>query len=106
MSEIGVFHEEGNYQIFYTCCCRVKISMDYLHCPRCKKYVIPPRERENFTRGEMERAKQARFLDRYMASGKYEAGQIAARLQGKVFYPPTLCRTCGEPGPECKCIAY
>lgn len=106
MAYIGVFHQTGNYSTFYTCCCRVRISDDYLSCPRCKKDVIPPRERENFTRGEMERAKQGRFLEAYMASGKYEAGKIAARLKGEVFVPPTLCRTCGEPEPGCECNNY
>jgi hypothetical protein len=104
MSEIGVFHRTGAYSIFYTCCCRAMIRNNQDNCPQCKKRIISSTQRERFTRGEMERAKQARFVEAYMRSGKYEAGKIAARLKGEVFYPPTLCRTCGDPEPECKCI--
>lgn len=104
MSLIGVFHQEGLYSSYYTCCCRVKIDSDRTQCPKCKSTVIAPRDREEFTRGKERKAQFSRFLDRYMASGKYEAGKIAARLNGEIFIPPTLCRTCGDPEPECKCV--
>ena len=105
MTYIGVFHEIGNYTTFYTCCCRVQIRFNQDYCPNCQKRVIPNQDREHFTRGDLERAKQARFLERYMRSGKYEAGIVAARLKGEKFIPPTLCRFCGEPNFECFCIS-
>ena len=101
---IGVFHETGTYNIYYTCCCRVMITQDQSLCPRCRQMIIPPRNREEFIRGTERKAQFARFLDRYMASGKYEAAKVAARLKGEIFISPTLCRTCGDPEPECKCI--
>lgn len=102
MAEIGVFRSKSG--LYYTCCCRAMIPHDYEDCPRCKNRVIPIGDRYDFTVGEENKARQARFIDRYMASGKYEAGKVAARLKGKIFVMPHLCSYCGNPQPECECI--
>ena len=102
---IGVFHEEGNRRTYYTCCCRVKITQYETFCPNCKKYVIAPTLREDFTYGEEYRALKGRWLAKYIESGRMQAGMVAAKLQGTVFAMPALCMSCGEPDRECRCYS-
>lgn len=102
---IGVFHEEGVYSSYFTCCCRVRISELLNHCPKCKQIVISPNLRDDFTRGAERKALIGRWREKYIESGRMQAGMVAAKLKGTVFSMPALCMSCGEPDPECRCYS-
>jgi len=106
MNDIGVFHGDGK---FYTCCCRVVIRDLEDNCPQCRRQVILPKDRPKFTYGAEHEAKVARHKSKFMESGKYQAGIVAARLMGTHYVIPNLCVDCGEPEQEdgeysCKCF--
>lgn len=103
---IGVFHGNG---VFYTCCCRTVIRDLEDNCPQCGRPVILPKDRPRTTYGAEHEAKKARWKSKFIESGRYKTGIVAARLTNTHYAMPQLCIDCGEPEqedgePSCRCL--